>query len=131
MRRRGKKTGPGRLRRIASNSPSTRMSSSAIRNSLTLTRNFDATLGSESQKIGPLRNACWKRGQPGALTTMYAVSPKKTTVEVAAIRSDRAPSAPGPKRGPRVTRGGGTDPVDAGRAPSGSIGGGDQRVRAG
>ena len=68
-RRSGKNTGPGRLRRTASTSPNTRISTSAIRNSRTLTRNLAISLGSDSQKIGPLRNDSWNRGQPGALTT--------------------------------------------------------------
>ncbi len=85
-----------------------------------LTQNLPSSLGSDSQKIGPLRNASWNRGQPGELTTIQPTTLKKTIVETSAISSERAPSRPTPNRGPRV-RGGGTDPIDWERAPSGSM----------
>ena len=65
-----------------------------------LTQNFPSSLGSDSQKIGPLRNASWKRGQPGELTTIQPTTLKKTTVETSAMSSERAPSRADPEPGP-------------------------------
>ena len=76
-----------------------------MRNSRTLTQNFSTSLGNDSQKIGPLKNASWTRGQPGELTTTKASSPKTTTVETTAIRhrarAFTAEPEPGPWRRPR------------------------------
>ena len=48
--------------------------------------------------------------------------PKTRAVETAATSSERAPSAPSPKRGPRPARDGRTVDAPAGRAPSGATG---------
>jgi hypothetical protein len=49
MARRGKNTGPGRLRSTASRSAAGRMNASAMRKILTLTRNARAISGNESR----------------------------------------------------------------------------------
>src|SRR4051794_10895788 len=137
MMRSGVNTGPGRLRSTASSRPKARISPSARRNSRTLTQNFSTSLGSDSQKTGPFRNDCWKRDQPGALTTTKASSPKTTMVETSPIATLRPPSRPSPNRGPRAGRGGGAAATagapapDRGRARGGGGGGGRARRRAG
>ena len=64
-----------------------------------LTQNLPTSLGSDSQKIGPLRNASWKRGQPGELTTIQPSTPKKTTVETSAIEQRASAFARRPRTG--------------------------------
>ena len=84
--------------------PNGRMSTSAIRNSWTLTQNARTMSGHESAKTCPLKNDSWTSGQPGALTTIRPSTVKNTIVLTAAIRfarrvlgramNERRPGAP-------------------------------------
>ena len=82
-----------------------------MRNSRTLTQNAATSLGSDSQKIGPLKNVSWTRGQPGALTTTYAEQPEDDDRrDDRDQQRSRRPRPPRPSAAaPAVARAGGTD----------------------
>src|SRR5919204_6565121 len=67
--RKGKKTGPGRLRKIATKSANTSTTASAIKKIRTFSANASAMSGNASLKIDPSKNARWTSGQPGEVTT--------------------------------------------------------------
>src|SRR6266545_4346991 len=88
----GKNTGPGRLRRTAMNSASTRMNTSAIRNSFTFRTNARAIPGRSSVNRSPLKKDRLISGQPGEFTTTRVSTEKNTTVLISAIRTALRPS---------------------------------------
>src|SRR5919198_2220118 len=90
--RSGKKTEPGRLRRIARNNAKARITASHIRKYWMLRTNFDATSGKESRNSWPLKKACFTAGQLGDRATAQAISPNTTIVLTTAMATPFAPS---------------------------------------
>jgi hypothetical protein len=57
-------------------------------------RNASAIPGKESAKTSGSKNAFLTSGHPGEVTTITAISAKKTNVLAVAIRSERVPPSP-------------------------------------
>src|SRR4051812_36962582 len=89
--RKGRNTGPGRPRTIATTSASTRMMGSAIRKIFTFRRKARAICGNVSLNSPLLRNALLNSSQPGEWTIANPSPPKTTTVLAMAIRRPRRP----------------------------------------
>src|SRR5687767_9890329 len=92
--RSGKKTGPGRPRRIAMPSAKTRISASAIRKILMLSRNALGMTSSDSSKTSRLKKASFTAGQPDAFVISRTATTAKTIVLAAAISVLRVPERP-------------------------------------
>jgi hypothetical protein len=92
MPRRGKNTGPGRLRSTARTRASTRMNTSHTRKYSMLRTNFRAISGKDSRNSWPLKNASRTAGQFGECTTAHQRTPTTTTVLTTAMATPPAPS---------------------------------------
>src|SRR6266487_1594060 len=97
--RKGKNTGPGSPRSSAIRSAATRISASAIRKILMLTRKARAISGNESTKICPSKNAFLTAGQPAELTTAKTTTAATTSVLASAMAT---PLRPPPFRSARI-----------------------------
>src|SRR6188472_567585 len=77
------------------NNAKTRITASAMRKILTLSRNARAMSGNDSWKRSRSKNACLTSGQPAALTTTSTIAPKKTIVLSTETATARRPLPPG------------------------------------
>src|SRR5687768_3214207 len=84
--RSGKKTGPGRLRRMARPRATTRMTASAMRKILTFRRKASGMTESDSLKTSPSKNARFTSGQPGAFVITSSATTANTIVLARATR---------------------------------------------
>src|ERR687898_2365685 len=96
MIRSGRKTGPGRLRMIATSIASTSTSTSATTNMKTLIRKARRIFGKASAKTSPSKKASRIDGQPGDVPTRTASPPNTRIVLTSAIAIDRPP-VPAPR----------------------------------
>src|SRR2546421_8637172 len=95
----GNSTGPGRPRRTAIPSAATRITTSAMQKTRTLSRKACAISPKESPKIFPSKKARRTAGHPDELTTATTTSVAKTMVLTSAIAT---PRVPWPLRSPRI-----------------------------